>query len=313
MQKVAVTGAAGFIGYHVTKTLLHEGYDVVAIDSLADTLYPTAEKKIRWQRLSEYTNCSLIFSDLMNLDFSGLPKGIEQVIHLAAIPGLDKSWTKFDKYVEANILATQLLLEWARHSEISKLLMISTSSVYGRTTIDQSHTLRPISPYGVTKLAAENLALAYHAEHGLPVSVLRYFSVYGPEQRPDMAFRKFINSAIKNESVKIFGDGTQTRSNTYVHDVARWTLKALNLAKNGETYDLSGSTRRTLNEIIQEIENLTGTKLERHYSNRSAGDQKHTGVSSQSALEHGILDWETEFSEGLKAQVDWQQSLMLQK
>lgn len=310
MQKVAVTGAAGFIGYHVTKRLIDEGYNVVAIDSLSKTLYSSREKRSRWEKLSRLPACTLYEANLIDLDFSSLLRDIDRVIHLAAVPGLDKSWTKFEDYVESNILATQALLEGVKNSEISKFLIISTSSVYGQTARNRSQTLRPISPYGVTKLAAENLALAYHSQLSLPVSVLRYFSVFGPEQRPDMAFRKFIDSALRDESIEIFGDGTQTRSNTYVHDVARWTIRALSMAKNGETYDLSGGTRRSLNEVIQEIEALTGKTLKKNFTNSSAGDQKHTGVSSKLAKDHGILDWETDFSEGLMAQVAWQQSLL---
>ena len=207
-MKVLVTGAAGFIGSAVTEELARQGHAVVAVDALLGGLYPSGEKMARRQRLE--TNPSVDFHrlDLREADLSALPSGITHVIHEAAMPGLGLSWNDFALYESCNLAATARLIEAAAEWPLDRFIQISTSSVYGKTAAgDETLALAPASPYGVTKLAAENLALAHWRDSAFPASILRYFSVYGPGQRPDMAYRNFIAKALAGEKITLFGTG----------------------------------------------------------------------------------------------------------
>jgi nucleoside-diphosphate-sugar epimerase len=230
------------------------------------------------------------------------------VFHLAAMPGLVKSWTDFDLYASCNIQATHRLLEAVRRAAapLGKFLYASTSSVYGRfSSGDESLPTRPISPYGVTKLAAENLCRAFAGAFGLPLVVLRYFSVYGPRQRPDMGYHRFITALLRQEPITVYGDGQQVRGNTYVHDCVAATLAAVE-AHPGETYNLGGGETASVWEILRRLEALAGRKAAIKQEPARPGDQQHTFADTGKLRTH--FGWAPRISldEGLARQWEWQ-------
>lgn len=309
-MKVLVTGAAGFIGSALVQRLSSDGVSVVALDGLLDGLYSADEKRSRFTALQGLPGVNTVHSDLRSDDLDVLPSDITHVINEAAMPGLALSWTDFDLYASCNLTALHRLIEASKRWPLEKFIQISTSSVYGANAVgDESAPLRPVSPYGVTKLAAENLAFAYGKEGGLPVSVLRYFSVYGPGQRPDMAYRKFITKAIRGESIDLYGSGEQSRSNTYIDDCVSATIAALTSARDGEIYNISGASERTINEALEIIENLAGVRLTIKKLPSARGDQARTfGDSSKAQKELGLTH-SVSLEEGLTRQFEWQKSL----
>lgn len=309
-MKVLVTGAAGFIGSAVTEQLASEGHAVVAVDALLGGLYPSAEKVARSQRLE--TNPSVDFHqlDLREADLSALPSGITHVIHEAAMPGLGLSWSDFALYESCNLSATARLIEAAAEWPLERFIQISTSSVYGKTAAgDETLALAPASPYGVTKLAAENLALAHWRDSAFPASILRYFSVYGPGQRPDMAYRKFIAKALAGEKITLFGTGEQTRSNTYVDDCVAATISALTRSSPGEIYNISGHEERSISEALGIIEAEVGRPLLIERQPAARGDQIRTAGDSSKAQENLGFTHTVTLESGLARQVEWQRSL----
>jgi nucleoside-diphosphate-sugar epimerase len=234
----------------------------------------------------------------------------EVIIHLAAMPGLPRSWTDFDLYEGCNVTATQRLLEATRGSRnLKKFIYASTSSVYGRyASGDESLPTRPISPYGVTKLAAENLCRAYAEERALPLVVLRYFSVYGPRQRPDMGYHKFVVAMLAGQPISVFGDGQQVRGNTYVADCVEATTMAIE-ATPGETYNVGGGETIALWEVIQKLEGLTSRRAEIVRHPPRSGDQRSTFADTAKLTRH--LGWRPKvgLDEGLARQVEWQRRI----
>jgi nucleoside-diphosphate-sugar epimerase len=223
-----VTGAAGFIGSHLREHLLTQGHTVLEIDAFRPA-YPRAVKEANLATPRQHPAFHFIPLDLRCDPLDKSLDGVEAVFHLAAMPGLVNSWIDFDLYPSCNLTATQRLLEGVcRRPGLTKFIYASTSSVYGRyASGDEALPLRPISPYGVTKLAAETLCRAYAEELGLPLVILRYFSVYGPRQRPDMGHHRFIQGLLLRQPVIVYGDGLQVRGNTYVDDCVRATALAL--------------------------------------------------------------------------------------
>jgi len=308
--KVLVTGAAGFIGSAVTEELANQGHAVVALDALLAGLYPSAEKVARSQRLESNPNVDFYQLDLREADLSALPSGITHVIHEAAMPGLGLSWNDFALYESCNLTATARLIEAAAEWPLERFIQISTSSVYGKTAAgDETLALAPASPYGVTKLAAENLALAHWRDSAFPASVLRYFSVYGPGQRPDMAYRKFIAKALAGETITLFGTGEQTRSNTYVDDCVAATISALTRSSPGEIYNISGHEERSISEALGIIEAEVGRPLRIDQQPAARGDQLRTAGDSSKAQEKLGFTHTVTLESGLARQVEWQRSL----
>jgi nucleoside-diphosphate-sugar epimerase len=228
------------------------------------------------------------------------------------MPGLPRSWTDFQTYESCNISATQRLLEAAlRQPRVPQFVHASTSSVYGRNAAgDESLALRPVSPYGVTKLAAENLCRAYAEERGLPLVILRYFSVYGPRQRPDMGYHQFIESLLCGWPIRVFGDGRQVRGNTYVDDCVAATILAMN-ASPGEIFNVGGDQSITVIDVIRKLEKLTGCRAAIEYQPPRAGDQQ-TSRADTNKLERE-LGWrpQVRIDDGLARQLDWQRSYVL--
>jgi len=304
-MKCLVTGAAGFIGSHLSERLLRDGHEVVGVDAFVP-YYPRPAKEANLCGLRGQPGFSLLPLDLRS-DALGLAvAGVDAVFHLAAMPGLPKSWTEFDLYVACNVGGTQRLLEAVRGLPLRRFVYASTSSVYGRYgSGDESLPTRPVSPYGVTKLAAENLCRAYADEHGLPLVVLRYFSVYGPRQRPDMGYHRFIAAMLRNQPVTVYGDGLQARGNTYVDDCVEATVAALR-APEGETYNVGGGETATVWEVLARLERLLGCRAAVRREPARPGDQRLTGADTAKLFRH--LGWRarTGLDDGLARQVEWQ-------
>ncbi|HEX5273600.1 MAG TPA: NAD-dependent epimerase/dehydratase family protein, partial [Gemmataceae bacterium] len=233
--------------------------------------------------------------------------GAEVVFHIAAMPGLTASWTDFDLYQGCNVIATQRLLEALRRSapRLRRLIYASTSSVYGRfASGDETLPTKPVSPYGVTKLAGEHLCRAYADAYELPVVVLRYFSVYGPRQRPDMGYHKFMRALLDGRPVSVYGDGQQVRGNTYVDDCVAATVAAVE-GRPGELYNVGGGEAATLWDILHRIEAIAGRRFEVRQEAARPGDQRYTFADTAKLRAHFGWEPRTGLDEGLARQWDW--------
>ena len=307
-MKCIVTGAAGFIGSHLCERLLDDGHSVAGIDAFIP-YYPRAVKEANLAALRGRKHFTFHALDLRHDPLDTALAGAEAVFHLAAMAGLVKSWTDFDLYASCNLTATQRLLDAIRRQPTKpRLIYASTSSVYGRhSSGDETLPTRPISPYGVTKLAAESLCQAYQ-EFGVPVVVLRYFSVYGPRQRPDMGYWKFIDALMRHEPITVFGDGEQNRGNTYVTDCVDATVASLR-APIGETYNLGGGESASVWDILARLERILGKKAITRQEPARPGDQRSTFADTSKLQQH--LGWRprTSLDEGLARQVEWQRTL----
>ncbi len=304
-MKCLVTGAAGFIGSHLCERLLGEGHTVVGVDAFIP-YYPRDLKEANLAPARAHRAFTFRELDLRHGPLDGLLDDIAAVFHLAAMPGLAASWTDFDLYQTCNLTATQRLLEAARgRTGLRRFVYASTSSVYGRYgSGDEGLPARPISPYGVTKLAAENLCRAYAEELELPLVVLRYFSVYGPRQRPDMGYCRFIKALLSGRPVTVYGDGLQVRGNTYVADCVEATALALE-ATAGETYNVGGGEAVTVWDVLHRLETITGLRPEVRREAARPGDQRYTFADTAKITRH--LGWRprTTLDEGLGRQVAW--------
>jgi nucleoside-diphosphate-sugar epimerase len=278
---VLVTGVAGFIGSHLAERLVDEGHRVIGVDCFAD-YYPRPIKESNIATLREKDSFTFCEDDLLRMDLADLLEGIDVVFHEAAQAGVRASWgSSFRIYTENNVRATQCLLEAARGAKLKKFIYASSSSVYGDAEsypTNESMKPMPVSPYGVTKLAGEHLCYLYHKNHGVPVLTLRYFTVYGPRQRPDMAFNKFISAIFRDEEILIYGDGEQTRDFTYVDDIIDANLSAMHAEVLGEVINVGGGSRITVNETIGIIEKITGKKAKTRYIEEQKGDVRHTAA-----------------------------------
>lgn len=311
-MKVLVTGAAGFIGSAVVRELVAQDVQVVALDGLLGGLYPAEEKIQRWEHLGDIPGVHQFMLDLRDCDLGALPNDITHVINEAAMPGLAPSWSDFDLYSSCNLSAVARLIEQSKNWPLEKFIQISTSSVYGRLAVgDESLPTLPVSPYGATKLAAEHLLMAHWRDSGFPATILRYFSVYGPGQRPDMAYRKFIAKALSNTPIDLYGDGSQTRSNTFIDDCVDGTIAAIDRGRPGEVYNISGKTERSVKDALSIIESAVGTTLQVNYLPKARGDQDRTfGDSTKAQAELGFSH-QVSLAEGVERQVKWQRDANL--
>jgi UDP-glucose 4-epimerase len=299
-----VTGAAGFVGSRLSEMLLKENRKVIALDCFLPNLYSREAKIARWERLSS-PNLVKIEFDLRSDDFSPLSKyQIDSVINQAAMPGLIADWANFAPYYDSNISGLNRLLEFTKNLNLKSFIQASTSSVYGKLAIgSESQDLNPTSPYGVSKLAAEKLLLAYNDWFGTPVKILRYFSIYGPNQRPDMAYAKIIRALYDESEFTVFGDGEQRRSNTFIDDIISATLLAEELAPPRSIINVCGDDTVSLNQAISIIERHSGKKLRRLNATGRTGDQRDTSGANSKAKE--LLGWSAKvgIEEGLLRQV----------
>lgn len=308
MKRCMVTGAAGFIGSHLSEALTARGVDVVGVDTFIP-YYPREIKETNLATLRTRSNFKFHEVDLRTGDLAPLLDGCDVVFHLAAMPGLMKSWSDFSLYNTCNCDATLRLLEAARAVRLPHFIHVSTSSVYGKeATQGEEAVPQPFSPYGITKLAAENLCRAFEANFGQPITILRYFSVYGPRQRPDMAYNILIRTLLTDGTFTMFGDGEQTRSNTFVADCVKATILAAEKrdAALGQVFNVGGGEIVSLNEVIRRLEELTGKKARIERKPARPGDQKHTAANIGKA--RSLLGYNpvTPVTDGLKAQVEWQ-------
>lgn len=314
MKRCVVTGAAGFIGSHLCEALTARGVHVIGIDAFIP-YYPRERKEANLSVLRERANFEFHELDLRQSDLAPLMDGCDVVFHLAAMPGLMKSWSDFALYNTCNCDATLRLLEAARAVRLPHFIHVSTSSVYGKeATQGEDAPLRPFSPYGITKLAAEHLCRAFEANFGVPITILRYFSVYGPRQRPDMAYHILIRSLLKGEAFTLYGDGEQTRSNTYVSDCVAATILAAEKrdVSIGEVFNVGGGEIVSLNQVIQKLESIIGRKAIIERKPARPGDQKHTAANIEKARRLLGYNPVTPFDAGIRAQVDWQREIYAQ-
>lgn len=307
-SRVVVTGAAGFIGSHLCERLLADGHEVVGVDSFTD-YYDRVRKERNLRAALAHRSFSLEEVDIASAGINPVLAGASVVFHLAGQPGVRPSWgPHFDRYVHDNIVATQRLLEGLRDVQLERFVFASSSSVYGNAEVfptKESTLPRPISPYGMTKLAAEHLAFVYMRNFNVPATALRYFTVYGPRQRPDMAFYRFMEAMVEDREIEIFGDGEQTREFTYVSDAVDGTVKAASADVVGQVINLGGGSRVTVNRVIDTIEDISRIKARRRYLPAAPGDPRHTGASINQARDR--LEWEPRVSlrEGLTRQWEW--------
>ena len=303
---VLITGVAGFVGSALARHLLAAGERVVGVDSLTD-YYDPGLKKENLATIPE-EGFSFVGEDLNTADLDELLAGVSVVFHEAGQPGVRKSWGEdFATYVDANVLATQRLLEAARRApDLQRLVYASSSSVYGNAAsypTTEDDVPRPHSPYGVTKLAAEHLCTLYAENFGVPTVSLRYFTVYGPGQRPDMAFNRFIRSALGGRPVEVFGTGEQIRDFTFVDDVvAANLLAAKESVRPGSVFNVSGGTSISVNEVLDVLSEIAGRTLEVERKGAVAGDVRQTGGSAERI--RGELGWNptVDIRSGLRAQ-----------
>src|SRR5919204_5183684 len=307
-RRVVVTGAAGFIGSHLTDRLLALGHDVVGIDSFSD-YYDRARKKQNLEAARNNASFTLVELDLVDGDIARALRGAAVVFHLAGQPGVRPSWgDHFDRYVQDNIVATQRVLEALREHPVRRLVFASSSSVYGDAEMfptKESALPRPVSPYGMTKLAAELLVFVYMRNFRVPATSLRYFTVYGPRQRPDMAFCRFMEALVDDAPIEIYGDGEQTREFTFVSDAVDGTVKASAADVAGQVINLGGGSRVSVNRVLDTLEEISGMTSRRQYLPAAPGDLRHTGASINVARDR--LGWEPRVSlrEGLSRQWNW--------
>jgi nucleoside-diphosphate-sugar epimerase len=306
--RCVVTGAAGFIGSHLVDRLLADGHSVLGLDGFTDT-YPRALKERNLAGALAQPRFRLVEADLRTAELAPLLDGADAVLHLAAMGGLVKSWTHFDRYLSCNVLATQRLLAALAGSGVRHLVHVSTSSVYGRDSSgDEERLPRPVSPYGVTKLAAEQLVVAYSEEAGLPFTVLRYFSIYGPRQRPDMGYRQFIDAVLRGEPVTVFGDGRQSRGNTYVDDCVAATVAALTGGPAGTVFNVGGGEVVSALDALALIGRLVGREPVIRFGPPRPGEQRQALADTRRI--RAALGWAptTGIEAGLAAQVAWQRA-----
>lgn len=311
-MKCVVTGAAGFIGSHLCEALVDRGNAVVGVDAFVP-YYPRQIKESNLTQLREQPNFTFVEGDLRYMDLDRLVQDAEVIFHLAAMPGLMKSWEELDLYSTCNITATYRLLEAARKNSVSHFIHASTSSVYGRNAEgDEESPLRPVSPYGVTKLAAEHLCLAFRDNFDLPVTILRYFSVYGPRQRPDMGYHILIRCVLQDRPFPVYGDGEQTRSNTFISDCIEATVRTAEYRDRviGQIMNIGGGEVVSLNQVIAMVEELSGRKARLEWRPPRPGDQRHTRANIEKARRLLGYNPATPVKEGLRRQLEWQKDVL---
>jgi UDP-glucose 4-epimerase len=309
-MRCLVTGAAGFIGSHLVERLLAQGHAVVGIDGFIEN-YDLALKRRNLNPSAADSNFELIEGLLETLDLSAVLDGVEHVFHLAALPGVRSSWgSSFEDYAAHNVYGSQRLLEAALHAGVERFVYASSSSVYGdAATLPMCEDARekPHSPYGVTKLAAEHLARLYHRNYGLATVSLRFFTVYGPRQRPDMATQRFLTAARDGTPIGLFGDGEQTRDFTFVADTVTALIRAAERGREGAVYNVGGGSTVTVNQLIETIEEVSGSRLQVDRQGAQLGDVRDTCADTTKARAELEFAPETPLREGIERQ--WQHIL----
>jgi len=307
--KAFVTGAAGFIGSTLCDRLIADGADVIGLDCFTDH-YARAIKERNLSGLAGHPRFRFVESTIRDADLDALVRDRTHVFHLAAQAGVRKSWGHdFAVYTINNIEATQLLLEAIRGaSALERLVYASSSSVYGDSVsmpMREDALPQPVSPYGVTKLAAEQLCHLYHTTWGVPAVSLRYFSVYGPRQRPDMGFHKFLRAVIRAEPIRLYGDGDQTRDFTYVHDAVNATVAAAVRGVPGHVYNIGGGSCVSVNHVVEMIARVAGRRPVVEVDPAQPGDMRHTYADTSRARAELGFQPQVSLEQGLQAEYQW--------
>jgi UDP-glucose 4-epimerase len=311
--KALVTGAAGFIGSHLSEYLLKEGLEVVGVDNFLD-FYPKSAKEANIAGMRNNRDFEFIEGSLLGLNLARILNGVDVVFHQAAQAGVRASWGQsFKIYSENNILATQMLLEACRESPVKKFIYASSSSVYGDTEdlpMREDSVPRPVSPYGVSKLAGEHLCYLYYKAFSIPTVSLRYFTVYGARQRPDMAFHRFFRWMLEDKPIKVYGDGEQSRDFTHVDDIMEANRLALEKATPGEVFNIGGGSRINLNRVISIMHEIAGRESNVSYEGKQKGDVRHTFADMTKA--RGKLGYKPkiQLQDGLRREYEWIKGLV---
>ena len=307
-MKALVTGAAGFIGSHLSGALLDAGAGVTGIDCFTD-YYARSLKEANLATLRDRHGFTFVEAALQDLDLKPLLADVTHVFHLAAQAGVRKSWGRdFDVYTRNNIEATQRLLESLVGMPIQRYVYASSSSVYGDNVplpMREETYLQPLSPYGVSKLAGEHLGHLYWVNHGVPAVALRYFTVYGPRQRPDMGFHRFLTAVRDDKPITVYGDGEQTRDFTFVADIVAANMAAAERGRPGSVYNIGGGSRVTLNHVLELIGRVTGKKVAIRREPEQKGDMRHTYADSSAARRDLGFDPRVGLENGLEQQYRW--------
>jgi len=309
---VVVTGAAGFIGSTLCERLLRDGVRVRGIDCFTDYYDPVIKRRNLRGALA-HPHFEFVDGDLVAVDLTTLLADAACCFHLAAQAGVRASWGRdFEVYIRCNIEATQKLLEAARSVQLPRLVYSSSSSVYGNARampMSEDAKPQPVSPYGVTKLSAEQLCDLYYYNYGLSCISLRYFTVYGPRQRPDMAFHKFIRAGIAGQPIEIYGDGEQTRDFTYVDDAVEANVAAWRTPRPHGVYNVGGGATVTLRHVIATIESALGRKLEARFLPKALGDVDHTHADTRRAAAELGFRATIRTETGIPQEVAWARAL----
>jgi len=312
-MRAFVTGAAGFIGSHLSERLIEAGHEVVGLDSFTD-YYARSIKETNIASLTQRRQFQFFESSLSNANLDTLLDGVTHVFHLAAQAGVRKSWgTEFSVYTEQNVNATQCLLEACINRSLERFVYASSSSIYGDSVpIPMLETARPapLSPYGVTKLAAEHLCMLYHANYGVPTVAVRYFTVYGPRQRPDMAFHRFLRAILQSEPLSLYGDGEQTRDFTFIEDAVAATIAAAERGQNGMVYNVGGGSRVSMNEILDVMAQCTGARPNVQRKEKQRGDMRDTFADTTRARTELGFAPRVILRDGILAEYQWLTSIL---
>jgi UDP-glucose 4-epimerase len=299
---------AGFIGSHLAASLLDKGATVLGVDCFTD-YYPRSIKEKNLEENALRERFRFVENSIADLDLPSLLEGVTHVFHLAAQAGVRKSWGRdFRAYTVNNVEATQILLEACVGRSIERFVYASSSSVYGDAAaipMREDALPQPLSPYGVTKLAAEHLCMLYHANHAVPACAMRYFTVYGPRQRPDMAFHRFIKAALREEPISLYGDGGQTRDFTFVADAVSATVAAGERGVPGRAYNIGGGSRVSMNDVLRIVEGIAGHPLRINRESAQKGDMRDTYADTTRARQDLGFAPTVTLEEGIQAEYRW--------
>ena len=302
-----MTGAAGFIGSNLSENLIDSGNHVIGVDCFTD-YYPKEQKLANLKNLLSHGSFTFLEEDIVSLNLDKLLEGIDYVFHEAAQPGVRSSWgSSFEVYTRNNISATQRLLEASRKVKLKKFVYASSSSVYGDCPLPmrEDRLTRPVSPYGVSKLAAEHLCYLYWKNYAIPTVSLRYFTVFGPRQRPDMAFNRFIRAILKGDEITVFGNGSQTRDFTYVSDIVQANVLAMKPGVEGEVFNIGGGSRISLKKAIRIMEETLDKKANLRFVEKQQGDVVDTLADVSKANEVLKYAAAVGVEEGIRKECEW--------
>ena len=310
MSKIIITGGAGFIGSHIAESCAKEGYEVVIIDNL-DDYYSLELKKKNIECLLKSGKARFVHGDVTDLDFlrTVIDKDVDYVFHEAAQAGVRISVENPFKPNNVNVLGTLNVLQASLEADVERVVNASSSSVYGKVEylpFDEKHPTQPVSPYGVSKLAAEHYCRVFYEVYGLPTVSLRYFTVYGPRMRPDLAISIFTRNMLNNEPITIFGDGNQTRDFTYIEDIVKVNMKLLDTNRaNGKVMNIGSGNRISVNDLAKNMKEIIGSSFEIIYAEAQRGDARHTLADVRLAKELVGYESRIDIEDGLKRFVEW--------